>query len=866
MNVSQQDFEHGTRALNRMRELIYTEFAPLLRVLTKQPRLKVEPHPTLSATDGKKVMLVIPWELGETQEHDRSLCGKRDQNMDMECPACRTLDHARSDAYHESAHLTEKTFEQIAPFQVWQAITEEFGPELDAMSKQERDQLRWKVINSPTTLQGFCTIDPWFQMTWNAIEDIYVNRRLFKARPGTVAPMLASTRRLLMEGFKRMDGSQASWADSDENFQAIMAAYLMGAEMTDDDMRKRFEKVDALFDDVAIRDLMDSIPGECGFEVRARTAFKLLAELRKHGYCPRPSYSVLPPPPPPPPPPSQDEQQDEPQDSDEQDEQDDEQEPQDGESESDDESEAEGQGEPCSEGEQESDDESESSEAEGDGEADDKDDESESEADEKGSGDDSEDDESADEAEGSGDTGDGQDETETEEQGDDEGDADDEAETEVEGESQGEEGSESDDDEGEGEGSDADDQADDEGDDEQDGEGEDQGSDADDQADDDQDGEGDGQGSDADDQADDDEDEQNDDGEGGEGASGASQDDPDAETDDEQGDGQEEGPTDQEIQDMIEQALRDFLDMVGHGEDKEQEPEKEDALERAIKQSDFDEPSENLDRVEVKDYSEEWSQRDPGCHLEVPESVIARPKNHLRVVFAENRKVGLEGSLKSGPRLDNKHLHRVGSDDFRIFGRRSIPKRRDWFVVVGLDISSSNNSNGALRPMKEAASAVGQMLQQLGVKFVMEAHTSTAETFYDSSGGRQYRRVLIHCPVKAETEVWDARTLRKLEQMYGQGGNMDGHSLERYRKLLDANRATDKLLMYFTDGEMHGSGEEGEVMQRNIELCLQRRYNLLAIAYKNDSPKDFGFDCVTYKDGRDVATIVAGLDRHLSRH
>ena len=37
--------------------------------------------------------------------------------------------------------------------------------------------------------------------------------------------------------------------------------------------------------------------------------------------------------------------------------------------------------------------------------------------------------------------------------------------------------------------------------------------------------------------------------------------------------------------------------------------------------------------------------------------------------------------LEEGAALDVPHLHRIGQDDFRIFGRKDIPAKRDWLVL-----------------------------------------------------------------------------------------------------------------------------------------------------------------------------------------
>ena len=79
---------HAQRALEEFKRLISIVYAPLLRAITGKKNLKVEPAAKISATDGKTVWLMVPWVLGETREHDRLLCGKRDPHLEGDA-VCR---------------------------------------------------------------------------------------------------------------------------------------------------------------------------------------------------------------------------------------------------------------------------------------------------------------------------------------------------------------------------------------------------------------------------------------------------------------------------------------------------------------------------------------------------------------------------------------------------------------------------------------------------------------------------------------------------------------------------------------------------------------------------------------------------------
>ena len=114
MTLTQQKFDQGRRALERFTKLIAVRYKPLLRAVTGNDQLDVKPHSSQAVTDGKTIWLPVPLALGdETLEHDKSLCGQRDlADMEMLCPMCKVEDGIDAMVFHESAHITEKSFEK----------------------------------------------------------------------------------------------------------------------------------------------------------------------------------------------------------------------------------------------------------------------------------------------------------------------------------------------------------------------------------------------------------------------------------------------------------------------------------------------------------------------------------------------------------------------------------------------------------------------------------------------------------------------------------------------------------------------------------------------------------------------------------
>jgi hypothetical protein len=751
MQLMQHDFDKGRLALERFRKLIATRYLPLLRAVTKNDKLKVEPSAQVAATDGKTVWLPCPLALGdETLEHDKSLCGKREPStFEMLCPLCKVEDEIDALVFHESAHITERSFEEVQGSQLWKDVFPVIEPYVLALDPVKAERLQQQIRKERNPKRAADILDPWLPYAWNCIEDIYVNRRLMKYRQGTELPLTLHTKDMFINGIPNFKSEERGrWEDHDASAQAIISVYLIGQGLPE--LGAYLDPAHDLTQDPTLVALVGEIPGDCPVRDRIQIAVKVVLHLRTLGYCPAKQDSLLPPPPPPPstPPPEQEEDElSDPQSSS-------------GESES-------------SDGEGESDDESEESEAESNhGEEDD--------------------DEASTEGNGT--------------QGED-GDDDPEEEDEAGGDS------------GESEPYDGDEAI---------------------EPEDTQDGGGSGQ---------------------------ADPSDEEGEPSESSGDGEVEEepyvpPTDDEVDEALERARKLLGEAMGHDEDKQESDLSNDRkaaeiVDTALKQESFDHPSINLTeglRVRTKN-DPEYRGATPK-HTTIPRHLLTPSLARLRVVFASNRKTGVERSLKAGSRLDTMHLYRAGTDDPRIFGKRNIPKSRDWFVLVGIDMSGSTSGNGADAAQKMAAHAIGELLSILDIKFEMWAHTSAYAT-------------LEHTLIKGVDENWkDPAVQNMLFAQKGRQCNLDGHSMEQYRKVLERTRATDKMLLYFTDGAMPNANiqEELPILKENIELIRRMpKTHLVGVGFQTDSPKQHGLDTIRYNSPEDVASIVKGLEDRLLR-
>lgn len=306
-----------------------------------------------------------------------------------------------------------------------------------------------------------------------------------------------------------------------------------------------------------------------------------------------------------------------------------------------------------------------------------------------------------------------------------------------------------------------------------------------------------------------------------------------------------------------------------------------EAVRLAVSQSVwFDRSSVNIAGVDFFEFpNEEVNWEDEGYyqveHFMPTEAIIGKALMQSRIVFAANRRSKKEADLKSGKINTKKLATRAPLGDDRLFYKNNVPGKRDYFVVIGLDCSGSTQSMKRIERIKRAAMAKAELLTRLGVPFAMFAHTGYRRLKGKTVSGRgRNRRVyedreddqkLYILNIKQAHEPWNNKTRNKLAQLQPVAQNFDGHTLEFYRKIAEQSRATDKAIIYYTDGEMPAANhdEELEILQREIKYCKQKKIALFAVGINTDSPLEHGFDTVKVESDEDLDLVVKQLGRLL---
>lgn len=861
------------------------------RAITGRKSVSVELAEGIPRTDGTKIFFKPPIALGDNTPHERAKCDRRDPSSLMQlCPACRVREEVLITIYHEIAHIVFGTFAEVSATTQAEALeraVEEVGPKWAThMREQWKNVPAWKkndVMNLATL------VSPYLPILVNALEDARVDNGMFKARKGTKVMFDAYVKSIFDSGVEDDDGTFVKWEDKPADSQILIGVFVLACGY---EYKGWFHpQVEAALADKRLGELCHRINTVRSAEGSFSLAFPILARLRELGFCKRPE---------------------DPEDEEQQDEDEGDGDSGEGSGSSQDES-SEEQSEDGSEGAEDSgDDSAESGQSDGDGGGDSEvqqpsdgssgspdGDESESsdtdpseEPDEgdvrDGSGDSTRDDASSEgsdpESGSSSDDGLGESGAEAEAEQADDGDEtvpDDGRNSAGEGSEDSSQGNEANGDSEpvEGEAVDeADTESDPSGDAEADSGGEDHQ----------------GEGEDTDPSR---------------GADGESDGDfDDAEGDDEPadtGDAHDDEATEEDYVDPVDSGADegkggDVIDDCGQGSPDEAEsdlkvfgqhevisgaassgdsPEDEAAIDKAIIQSQyFEKPSANV--YGVREYL--WKNRDDEkpaawadhsmrygyqtgqeADVTVGEDVLGPALLEMRRAFTDNQRADYQRGLKSG-RVNERVLgKRAWHGDPRLFQKKRVPGKRSYAVVIGIDISGSTVGRNIVLA-KRAAKAQAELCSRLGVDFAVYAHTANPK---DSSSWNWNELMLDMYVIKSFTDPWDDKVQEAFNKIGPDAENLDGHGVEYYRKVVERHSATDKIILYYSDGKMPAANhdEELEILQREINYCRGKGITLLGVGIRTDSPARHGLDTVQVDADEDIPKVVRHLQTALLR-
>jgi cobalamin biosynthesis protein CobT len=181
--------------------------------------------------------------------------------------------------------------------------------------------------------------------------------------------------------------------------------------------------------------------------------------------------------------------------------------------------------------------------------------------------------------------------------------------------------------------------------------------------------------------------------------------------------------------------------------------------------------------------------------------------------------------------------------------------------LIGIDISGSTvGVNIALA--KRAAMTQAELCHRVGVDFAIYAHTANGAGGPFNWSDNLY---LDMYEIKAFNTPWDSKSKDALIKIGPDAENLDGRGVEFYRRIIQKHPATDKIILYYSDGKMPAANyhEELEILQDQIRHCKRDNITLLGVGIRTDSPKRHGLDTVQVDREEDLVKVVRHLGKRL---
>lgn len=246
-----------------------------------------------------------------------------------------------------------------------------------------------------------------------------------------------------------------------------------------------------------------------------------------------------------------------------------------------------------------------------------------------------------------------------------------------------------------------------------------------------------------------------------------------------------------------------------------------------------------------------------GIDLTIGEDVLGPALGEMRRAFADNQRADMQRHLKAG-RVNNKVLgKRAWGGDPRLFQKKRVPGKRSYAVILGIDISGSTMGLN-IHLAKRAAMAQAELCHRLGVDFAIYAHTAQSK----SGGWGDNDLYLDMFEIKGFDQAWNPDAKKALQDVSSLAENLDGHGVEYYRRMIERHSATDKIILYYSDGKMPAANhdEELEILQREIKYCRSRHITLLGVGIRTNSPQRHGLDTVRVDKDSDISKVVKHLE------
>ena len=244
--------------------------------------------------------------------------------------------------------------------------------------------------------------------------------------------------------------------------------------------------------------------------------------------------------------------------------------------------------------------------------------------------------------------------------------------------------------------------------------------------------------------------------------------------------------------------------------------------------------------------------------------ILESSLSKMRVVFSENDKSKTQANRRSG-KINTRALgKRAPVGDDRLFKKKTFPKKRDYAVLIMVDMSGSTAGERLTMEMNAVISQA-ELLSRMGIKFSVVAHSGTLsrDSVYDQY--RPYAReyAFVKIVLKDWNEPWSSNQLEAAKNLFSYDCNLDGHALAYGRSEILKQRATDRLIMYYSDGQMPAENHDEELalLKKELKILSSQGVIVAGVGVNTDSPTKHGLPTVRLDSETDVPKVVDHLEK-----
>ncbi len=204
-----------------------------------------------------------------------------------------------------------------------------------------------------------------------------------------------------------------------------------------------------------------------------------------------------------------------------------------------------------------------------------------------------------------------------------------------------------------------------------------------------------------------------------------------------------------------------------------------------------------------------------------------------------------------------------------MFRRVEKPSKRSYAVLIGVDLSGStcreDGGHTVNDVLVELAWRQAELLDACGIPFQIVGHTGGWHREGSIPDGFPTGTTTDLYVAKTFAERWDPGAKMATAAFPACSQNLDGQTMQAYIRMLASQRATDRLLLYYTDGAMPAEDATRQERILRSELALaeawskrrDHRLTVVGVGYGTDSPTEYGLDTILVDRHEPIATQVA---------